>query len=204
MLSVVYGNEETCIVIQMNCTKSNHYFIQFIRCYFLDTEKYDYEFKVVSLKMNVKELKKTLENAKKSPFILSIISNVVVCDNADDQMLESMPSDESINLQRQSSAVIDKSDWVTMTLLECLEKSDKDIIKMLSKVRSAVSFQKQLNSKLKRTCLVYQRKVCQYDECVDNIIAIHNALQEPIIVNHYSIDNNRIQKMDKKYIILWK
>lgn len=55
-------------------------------------------------------------------------------------MLESMPSDESINLQRQSSAVIDKSDWVTMTLLECLEKSDKDIIKMLSKVRSAVSF----------------------------------------------------------------
>lgn len=38
----------------------------------------------MSLKMNVKELKKTLENAKKSPFILSIISNVVVCDNADD------------------------------------------------------------------------------------------------------------------------
>lgn len=55
-------------------------------------------------------------------------------------MLNSMPSDESINLHRQSSAVIDKSEWVTMTLLECLEKSDKDIIKMLSKVRKIFSF----------------------------------------------------------------
>ena len=134
--------------------------------------------------MNVKELKKTLENAKKSPFILSIISDVVICDNDDNQMLNSMPSDETINLHRQSSAVIDKSEWVTMTLLECLEKSDKDIIKTLSKVRKIFSFQEQLNSKLKRTCLVYQRKVCQYDECVDNIVAIHNALKEPIIVNH--------------------
>lgn len=31
---------------------------------------------------------------------------------------------------------------------------------------------------------MYQRKVCQYDECVDNIVSIHNALKEPIIVNH--------------------
>ena len=27
---------------------------------------------------------------------------------------------------------------------------------------------------MKKTCLVYQRKVCQYEECVDGIVAIHN------------------------------
>ena len=48
----------------------------FARCYSLDSEKCEYEFKVVSMKTNVRELKKTLESAKKSPFILKTINDV--------------------------------------------------------------------------------------------------------------------------------
>lgn len=45
-----------------------------------------------------------------------------------------MPSDEEISIHRHSSSIIDKSDWVNMTLLECLEKSDSEIISILSRV----------------------------------------------------------------------
>ena len=87
------------------------------------------------MKTNVRELKKTLESAKKSPFILKTINDV----NKEqkcliEQMLQSMPSDEEISLHRHSSSIIDKSDWVNMTLLERLEKSDNQIISMLSRV----------------------------------------------------------------------
>ena len=54
-------------------------------------------------------------------------------------MLLSMPSDEGISLHRHSSSIIDKSDWVNMTLLECLEKSDHEIISILSRVYSSNS-----------------------------------------------------------------
>ena len=52
------------------------FIVLFSRCYSLDSEKYEYEFKVVSMKTNVRELKKTLESAKKSPFILKTINDV--------------------------------------------------------------------------------------------------------------------------------
>lgn len=49
---------------------------RFTRAYQLDNDKYEYEFKVVSMKMNVREIEKTLISAKRSPEILTIVSNV--------------------------------------------------------------------------------------------------------------------------------
>lgn len=46
------------------------------RAYQLDNDKYEYEFKVVSIKMNVREIEKTLTSAKRSAEILTIVSNV--------------------------------------------------------------------------------------------------------------------------------
>ena len=48
-----------------------------ISLYHLDTEKYDYENKVVSIKMNVQEMIKTLEASRKSARILSIAQSVL-------------------------------------------------------------------------------------------------------------------------------
>lgn len=48
----------------------------YCRAYQLDNDKYEYEFKVVAMKMNVREIEKTLNSAKRSPEILTIISNV--------------------------------------------------------------------------------------------------------------------------------
>ena len=53
------------------------------------------------------------------------------------KMLASMPSDEEINSNRHSS-VIDKSDWITVSTMECLEKSDVEVIRLLSKVDSLI------------------------------------------------------------------
>lgn len=50
-------------------------------------------------------------------------------------MLASMPSDDEINLHRHSSSIVDKTEWVTMTVMDCLEKSDQDLFQVLSKVR---------------------------------------------------------------------
>ena len=47
------------------------------RAYQLDNDKYEYEFKVVSMKMNVREIEKTLISAKRSAEILTIVSNVL-------------------------------------------------------------------------------------------------------------------------------
>ena len=48
------------------------------RAYQLDNDKYEYEFKVVSMKMNVREIEKTLISAKRSAEILTIVSNVTL------------------------------------------------------------------------------------------------------------------------------
>ena len=53
------------------------------RAYKLDAAKYEYEYKVVSLKMNLQELQKTITSAKKSPQIQTIISDVVPPDTPD-------------------------------------------------------------------------------------------------------------------------
>ena len=47
-----------------------------VRAYQLDNDKYEYEFKVVSMKMNVRDIEKTLISAKRSTEILTIISSV--------------------------------------------------------------------------------------------------------------------------------
>ena len=53
------------------------------RAYKLDAAKYEYEYKVVSLKMNLQDLQKTIISAKKSPRIQTIISDVAVSLSAD-------------------------------------------------------------------------------------------------------------------------
>ena len=53
------------------------------RAYKLDAAKYEYEYKVVSLKMNLQDLQKTIISAKKSPRIQTIISDVMTSLSAD-------------------------------------------------------------------------------------------------------------------------
>lgn len=52
-------------------------------------------------------------------------------------MIHSMPSSDLIDYERYS-AVIDKSDWIQVDLLKCVEMTDKQVLKMLSKVRMKI------------------------------------------------------------------
>ncbi|KAK8833395.1 hypothetical protein WA577_000360, partial [Blastocystis sp. JDR] len=130
------------------------------KAYKLDAAKYEYEYKVVSLKMNLQDLQKTIISAKKSPRIQTIISDMIL----------SMPSDEAINLRRHSAGVIDKSEWLVIPLLDCVNMTDAKLIDRLS----------AMNSKLKKTCLVYERKINQYEECIDSILSLKADLNETV------------------------
>ena len=48
-------------------------------------------------------------------------------------MIQSLPSSELIDYERYS-AVIDKSDWLQLDLLKCVEMTDKQVLSLLSKV----------------------------------------------------------------------
>lgn len=39
-----------------------------------------------------------------------------------------------------------------------------------------------MNSKLKKTCLVYERKINQYEECIDSILSLKADLNETVTV----------------------
>ena len=43
----------------------------------MDAAKYEYEYKVVSIKMNLQEIQKTIISAKKSSKIQTIVSDVI-------------------------------------------------------------------------------------------------------------------------------
>ena len=52
-------------------------------------------------------------------------------------MILSMPSDEAINLRRHSAGVIDKSEWLVISLMECVNMSDAKLYDTLSSVRKS-------------------------------------------------------------------
>ena len=54
-------------------------------------------------------------------------------------MLQSLPSDEEINYKRHMAGIVDKSDWVQLSLMDCMSMMDNDVISILSKVRSCSS-----------------------------------------------------------------
>ena len=78
-------------------------------------------------------------------------------------MMHSLPSSELIDYERYS-AVIDKSEWIQLDLLKCVEMTDKQVLTLLSKV------------------LRYERRMCQYNECVDDILNTLTSLGQPLIV----------------------
>ncbi len=96
-------------------------------------------------------------------------------------MMHSLPSSELIDYERYS-AVIDKSEWIQLDLLKCVEMTDKQVLTLLSKVEFTIRDELQLNSKLKKVCLRYERRMCQYNECVDDILNTLTSLGQPLIV----------------------
>ena len=52
-------------------------------------------------------------------------------------MIHSLPSNELIDYERYS-AVIDKSDWIQLDLLKCVEMTDKQVLTLLSKVEFTI------------------------------------------------------------------
>ena len=57
-------------------------------------------------------------------------------------MIYSMPSDEEINFKRHMAGVVDKSDWVQFSLIDCMSMTDSAVISILSKVDVFRDFQK--------------------------------------------------------------
>lgn len=53
-------------------------------------------------------------------------------------MILSMPSDEAINLRRHSAGVIDKSEWLVIPLLDCVNMTDAKLIDRLSTVPNRI------------------------------------------------------------------
>ena len=53
-------------------------------------------------------------------------------------MLQSLPSVEEINYKRHMAGIVDKSDWVQLSLMDCMSMMDNDVISILSKVLSPV------------------------------------------------------------------
>ena len=51
-------------------------------------------------------------------------------------MILSMPSDEAINLRRHSAGVIDKSEWLVLPLMDCVNMSDTKLYDTLSSVHN--------------------------------------------------------------------
>ena len=50
-------------------------------------------------------------------------------------MVQSLPSDEEINYKRHMAGVVDKSEWVQLSLMDCMSMTDNSVISILSKVR---------------------------------------------------------------------
>ena len=82
-LRIVFGDAEIYTANYASYTQSIVEQTFCCRAYQLDNDKYEYEFKVVAMKMNVREIEKTLNSAKRSPEILTIISNVAVLRECD-------------------------------------------------------------------------------------------------------------------------
>lgn len=90
-------------------------------------------------------------------------------------MIDCMPSDEELDLKRHMRGHVDKSDWVVLEEENVKKMNDKALMGVLSKVGLCGCVDGQLNNKLKRTCLVYQRKMNQYDELLKNIAELRHA-----------------------------
>ncbi|KNB42536.1 hypothetical protein JH06_3943 [Blastocystis sp. subtype 4] len=93
----------------------------------LDENVTNYQCEVASIYCNLKEIQRILQSAKKSPRILSLT----------DDMMHSLPSSELIDYERYS-AVIDKSEWIQLDLLKCVEMTDKQVLTLLSKVEFTI------------------------------------------------------------------
>ncbi|KAK8824104.1 hypothetical protein WA556_003429, partial [Blastocystis sp. ATCC 50177/Nand II] len=137
----------------------------------LDTDKFDYEMQVVSVKCNVRELQRMMEHTGKSKELMTIIQSMIDC----------MPGDEELDLKRHMRGHVDKSEWIVLDEESVKKMNDKALMGVLSK----------LNNKLKRTCLVYQRKMNQYDELLETIAELRHATgtsEIPLETNYSSKD----------------
>lgn len=84
LLCLVCGDAATSTEHWRLFTRSTIKYVHLMhRAYKLDAAKYEYEYKVVSLKMNLQDLQKTIISAKKSPRIQTIISDVSISLSAD-------------------------------------------------------------------------------------------------------------------------
>ena len=101
----------------------------------MDTDKFDYEMQVVSVKCNVRELQRMMEHAGKSGELMAIIQSVGIRDDGDAQMIDCMPSDEELDLKRHMRGHVDKSDWITLDEESVKKMNDKALMGVLSKVR---------------------------------------------------------------------
>ena len=55
-------------------------------------------------------------------------------------MILSMPSDDAINLRRHSAGVIDKTEWLVIPLLDCVNMTEAKMIDRLSAVPNRADY----------------------------------------------------------------
>lgn len=119
----------------------------YIEALVLDDERYSLQIEMVSHKMNMLDIKRCFQEANKSQYVNHRIQMI----------MDSMPSDSEIQFQRHAMGVVDQEMWIRLTPAQCTTQTEMEIDAILSR----------LNSRTKRMCLHYERKVSQYEELVD-------------------------------------
>ena len=122
---------------------------------------------VVSIKCNLREVISSLKQSHRDEALIQLAQSIV----------DSMPDDEEINLSRHIKGHVDKQGWITVEE----SASEKAVISALSK----------LNSKSKHSCLVYQRKMIQYNELLNEIAKIRkfSGNTEIPLETHHSLQD---------------